>query len=260
MKRLTLLLVAAMLMASCKAPSKALLYEKIYNETPVHILVAEVQDNSFRKLEKTPQDEVENKLLDSAALFMRSTLIAPLYSRGYDTVSAIDSSVTFRSIPLSNRELRDGDIGVLGSKYGFDAVLLTYLHKWQRPGTNEVVVFAEYILRSTKSGYDLMHTWVRGDKMQPVDTHGEALPLSTDTKFIHLTAMQPDLAYRCILLRDMSTFVLRNLPTSASKWYFKKDRYFSAAPEYYGFNILVDGSFEQSKYSEDEFGTSCFSD
>ena len=139
-------------------------------------------------------------------------------------------------------------------------MLLTAIHKWQQPEINEIVVYTEYTLRSTKSGVELMHVWVRGDKMQPVDVKGDPVELSTDQAFIDRSGMGSKLAHRCILLEQMSDFALRNLPTSISRWHFQHDRYISSNPVFYSFTINPDGSIERSDYSEDAFGNECFTD
>jgi hypothetical protein len=148
----------------------------------------------------------------------------------------------------------------LNNQYGVDAILLVAIHKWMEPEVNEVVVFAEFTLRSVKSGLELMHTWVRGDKLQPVDDKGDPIELAADLAFIKTTEMKPRLAHRCLLLQGMSDFALRNMPTSASRWMFKQDQYTSANPNFYSFLMNTDGSIEREKYNEDAFGNECFTD
>lgn len=253
-------LFALLLAISCKSEKKMTTYNELYQEKPVTILVAPIQDNSKRANVKTSQDEVLNDELDAAAHYMRQTLSLPLTSQGYYTTAPLASDILLKKTGLDYRQLMNGDIAALYRDYGIDAILLTAIHKWQQPEINEIVVYAEYTLRSTKSGTELMHVWVRGDKMQPVDVKGEPVELSTDQTFINNNRMGNHLAHRCILLQQMSDFALRNLPTSVSRWHFQHDRYISSNPVFYSFTINPDGSIERSDYSEDAFGNECFTD
>jgi hypothetical protein len=183
-----------------------------------------------------------------------------LASQGYYTTAPLASDLIIEKAGKDYRKLMNGDISDLNSRFGIDAVLLVAIHKWAEPEVNEVVVFAEYTLRSVKSGLELMHTWVRGDKIQPVDDKGDPIELAADLAFLQTTEMDPHLAHRCLLLQGMSDFALRNMPTSASRWMFKQDQYTSANPNFYSFLMNTDGSIEREKYNEDAFGNECFTD
>ena len=256
----TIVLAAIVLLASCKSEKKATAYSDLYNEKPVTILIAPVQDNAKRMLEKNTQDRVFNEELTAAAHYLRQTLAAPLASQGYYTIAPLASDIILQKTGLDYRQLMMGNMASLNSAYGIDAVLLVAIHKWQQPEINEVVVYTEYTLRSTKSGLELMHTWVRGDKIQPVDIKGEPIELSTDVDFIVRNQLNIPLAHKCILLQQMSDFALRNLPTSVSQWHFQHDRYITSNPVFYNFIIYPDGSIERTNYSEDAFGNECFTD
>lgn len=253
-------LLGLLLTVSCKSEKKVTTYENIYKEQPFTILVVPAQDNTKRTKEKSTQDRVLNQELDMAATFLQQSCIEPLVSQGYYAIPPLASNTILKKYGKSYRELMLGDIADLGSLYGVDAVLLVALHKWAEPEVNEVVVFAEYTLRSVKSGLELMHTWVRGDKLQPVDDKGEPIELAADFKFIQATGLEPRLAHRCLLLQGMSDFALRNMPTSASRWMFKQDQYAAANPNFYSFLMNPDGSIEREKYNEDAFGNECFTD
>lgn len=253
-------LVVMLLAVSCKSEKKVTTYNELYQEKPVTILIAPVKDNAKRPMVKTTQDKVLNDELSAAAHYMRQTLSYPLSSQGYYATAPLASDLLLEQLGLDYNKLMNADITMLHSTYGIDAVLLTAIHKWQQPEINEIVVYTEYTLRSTKSGVELMHVWVRGDKMQPVDVKGEPVELSTDQAFIDRSNMGSNLALRCILLEQMSDFALRNLPTSISRWHFQHDRYISSNPVFYSFTINPDGSIERSDYSEDAFGNECFTD
>ena len=218
------------------------------------------QDNAKRPVVKTSQDEILARELASAALFMRQTLSEPLVNMGYYTLPPLASDVILERLGLTYKQYMNDDLRLLDSLYGIDAVLLVAIHKWQNPEVNETVVYAEYTLRSTKTGMDLMHTWVRGNKMQPVDTHGEPVELPADIDFIDQSGLSSSLAHRCLLLQQMSDFVLRNLPIGTRRWFHKRDQYIPANPSYYGFIINPDGSLERREYTEDAFGNECFTD
>lgn len=255
---LSILLVA--LLGACKGEKNVTTYEGIYKEQPFSILVAPVQDNADRIYPKNTQDKVLNDELSAAAQFMRQTPTEPLVGQGYYVIAPLASDAIFKQEGKSYKQLKFDDIKGFSTRYGVDAILLIAIHKWQNPEVNEVVVYAEYILRSTKTGADLMHTWVRGNKLQPIDGKGEPVEMASDTKFINTTEMSRPLAYRCILMQQMSDFVLRSLPTSSSRWYFQHDQYISANPSFYQFTINPDGSVERSEYNEDAFGNECFTD
>ncbi len=157
------------LVAGCKSEKKVTTYSDLYKEKPVSILIAPVQDNAKRLNAKTSQDEVVNNELTAAAHYMRQCLSTPLASQGYYTTAPLASDLIIEKAGKDYRKLMNGDISDLNSRFGIDAVLLVAIHKWQQPEVNEVVVYTEYTLRSTKSGMELMHTWVRGNKIQPVD-------------------------------------------------------------------------------------------
>ena len=253
-------LINLLLAVSCKSEKKVTTYEDLYKEQPFTILIAPTQDNTKRPQEKSTQDRVLNEELDMAATFLQQSCVEPLVSQGYYAIPPLAGNTILQKYNKSYRELMQGNITDLHSLYGIDAILLVAIHKWKEPEVNEVVVFAEYTLRSVKTGQELMHSWVRGDKLQPVDDKGEPIELAADYKFIQTTQMEPRLAHRCLLLQGMSDFALRNMPTSASRWMFKQDQYTSANPNFYSFLMNPDGSIEREKYNEDAFGNECFTD
>lgn len=253
-------LLVLCLLCSCKGEKNIVTYETLYQEQPLTILLAPVQDNSKRSLPKTTQDQVLNDQLDAAAHYLRQSLSTPLVSQGYYVIAPLASDAIVTQTGKDYRSLMNGDLKELSSRYGIDAVLLAAIHKWEKPEENEIVVYVEYTLRSTKTGQELSHNWVRGTKLQPVDTKGSPVELASDLSYMELTGFNSRMAHRCLLLEQVSDFVLRSTPTSANRWYFKHDQYAPAAPAYYGFTILPDGSLEQSTYNEDAFGNECFAD
>lgn len=250
--------LAMLLIVSCSSEKKVASYEVLYKESPATILVGPIQDSAKRADVKTKQDEVFNAELADAATFMQQTLADPLLFQGYYVLPPLVSDVIIDKAQANYKSLSQGDIAFLASQYGVDAVLLVAIHKWQEPEVNEVVVYAEYTLRSTKTGQELAHTWVRGEKIQPVDTYGEPVNLQSDDDFIKSSGLPNRLAHRCILLQQMSDFVLRSLPTSVNRWNFKHDQYIPSNPSYYSFVINPDGSLERKEYTEDALGNECF--
>ena len=259
-KNVLIPLACLALLLSCKSERKVTAYEELYKEQPVSIITVPVQDNAPRPPVRTSQDEVFNDEYKAAAVFLRQCLAAPLAAQGYYTVAPLTSDVILEKVGKDYRQLQLDGIKELHSQYGIDAVLLVAIHKWQRPEINEVVVFAEYTLRSTKSGLELMHTWVRGNKIQPVDVKGEPTELPGDLAFMERNQMDSRLAHMCILVQQMTDFAMRNIPTSVSRWHFQHDQYIPSNPAFYSFSINPDGSIERSKYSEDAFGNECFTD
>ena len=259
-KNVLIPLACLALLFSCKSERKVTAYEELYKEQPVSIITAPVQDNAPRPPVKTTQDEVFNDEYKAAAVYLRQCLAAPLAAQGYYTVAPLTSDVILEKVGKDYRQLQLDGIKEMHTLYGIDAVLLVAIHKWQRPEINEVVVFAEYTLRSTKSGLELMHTWVRGNKIQPVDVKGEPAELPGDLAFMERNKMDSRLAHMCILVQQMTDFAMRNIPTSVSRWHFQHDQYIPSNPAFYSFTINPDGSIERSKYSEDAFGNECFTD
>jgi len=263
LQRVSLLVFSFYLLATlagCQTEQKVTSYNDLYQEKPVTVLIGPVQDNSKRPMAKTSQDEMLIQELDAAALFMRQTLSEPLVTMGYYTLPPLASDIILDSLKLTYKQYMNDDLRRLDSLYGIDAVLLVAIHKWETPEINEMVVYAEYTLRSTKTGMDLMHTWVRGNKIQPVDTHGEPVELPADIDFIDRSGLNSHMAHRCLLMQQMSDFVLRNLPFGSRLWYHKHDQYIPANPSYYGFIINPDGSLERREYTEDAFGNACFTE
>lgn len=260
MKQHSLIAIVAclLLLTACHSEKKIATYEDLYKEQALTILVAPVQDNAKRPQVKTSQDILTGEEFTKAATYLRQSCINPLVGQGYYVIPPLSSDIILNKLGKTYRQLMMDDIKVLNTDYGIDAVLLLSIHKWQQFETNEIIVFVEYTLRSTKTGLELMHTWVRGVKLQPVDVKGDPIELAADNAFIRLTGMESPLAHRCILMDQMSDFVLRSLPTSASRWMYQHDRYTSANPAFYGFTMNPDGSVERSEYNEDAFGNECF--
>lgn len=259
-KLFTIIIAACTLLYACKSEKRIATYQDLYKEQPFVIMIAPPQDDAPRLLPKTTQDQLLNDELGIAAQYLRQTAAKPLVDQGYYPLTPLATDVLMDTIKLNYNQLSNGDIAGLSTTYGIDAVLLVNIYKWLEPEANEVAVYAEYTLRSTKTGMELMHTRVRGSKMQPLDAKGVPSELSTDLEFISLTGFTPRLAHRCLLLQAMTDFVLRGLPTAASRWYFQHDQYVSANPQYYNFTITPDGSIERTPYTEEAFGNECFKD
>jgi hypothetical protein len=255
---LILITATLMLLCSCKSEKRIATYEDLYKEQPFVIMLAPPQDKAQRLLPKTTQDQVLNDEMTIAAQFVRQTAAKPLADQGYYVLAPLVTDVLIDTIKMDYHQLANSDIKPLSAQFGIDAVLLIAIHKWQEPEMNEVAVYAEYTLRSTKTGMELMHSWVRGSKMQPLDAKGVPMELSTDMDFINRTGFSNRLAHRCLLLEAMSDFVLRSLPTSAGRWYFQHDQYVPANPNYYSFTIFPDGSIERSNLTEESFGNEGF--
>lgn len=264
--RIWIILLGALIMPlafqGCKAVKKAVSYEDVYKEQPVTVYVAPFKDNTALELVRTSREKAYNDELRAAALYMRQTIAEPLLTQGYYVLTPLASEViAMQDSAASYKDLMNGDIKRYSTLYGVDAILLVQLHKWAKPEVNELVVYVEYTLRSTKTGVELMHTWVKGTKMQPVGVKGEPMLLASDRTFMQTMGMDEEseeLAMRCILLEQMSDFVLRNLPTSRELRQYKRDQYTPAFPAYYGFVYDINGEIEQTQLTEDSFGNDCF--
>ena len=250
-------LTCVLLLASCKEEKKVTTFQDLYKEQPFAIITAPVQDLAPRIIVKNTQDKVLNDELDECAHFLRQSLTQPLVAMGYYALPPLSSDIILNKVDKNYQQLMQENVGEFSTNYGIDAILLVTLYKWKEPEINEIVVFAEYTLRSTKTGLELMHTCVRGRKIQPIDAKCEPVELDSDLRFIENSGLDKRLAHRCILLQEMSDFVLRSIPTSAGRWYFQHDQYISANPTYYSFVMLPDGSIERTEYDDLAFNNEC---
>lgn len=248
--------MAALTLAGCKSEKKITSYGDIYAERPTTIYVAPVQDKSERRVEKYPTDVAYNNELNSACAYLFQTAGAPLKKKGYYVIGPVASKEIATMTNLSDKQLRNGEIEVLGKDYGIDAVLVLTIHGW-KDANGKKTAYLEYQLRSTKSNVDLMHTWVLATKEVSTNLKGDPIKLQNDVRFAKEYDMDNGTAQRCFLVEKVNDYILRNLPTSSQRRQFEKDQYRAANPSYIKYS-WVDGGADVKECSAEEYESQAF--
>ena len=245
------------LATGCKSSKKVSTYDEIYNEKPVTVYIAPIEDKTSRKIEKYPMDKEANEELNAAARYMYHTLSVPLRRQGYYTIGTLATEQIAKQQGHSAKQLRNEDIRTYAQLYGVDAILIVTIHRWKSTYSNWDL-FAEYTLRSTKSNNDLMHTWVKASKQLNTDYSGNPVAMPEDAEFAAEMEMNVSTAQRCQLVQKVNDYVLRNLPVSSNKPQFEKDRYLKANPSYFFYSFTPDGEIEIENMSMESFEEECF--
>ena len=260
MKRYTLYILAIVmvgLMSSCKSVQKVAYYENIYNEKPTTIYVTPVQDNSKRVFEKYPKDVEYNTELNYAARYFYQTLATPMLNQGYYVIGPIASEEIAKTETRDYKRLHKKDLKSYYNKFGIDAILFTRIHKWQEKN-GEWTVYAEYILRSTKTYNELLHTWVQATKKRATNMKGEPVTMRKDNQFAEEMDITINTAQRCILVEQLNDFILRNLPISSLQRQYEQDQFLGSNSEYLKFLYNENGEVECKPISMEEFENACF--
>lgn len=251
-------IVALAVFAGCKSSKKNAFYDNIYKEKTSTIYVAPLSDIAERNAERELNDKSHNASLDIAAKHMYLTAATPLVNSGYYVIGPMASAQIAATETRTRRQLQNGSIADLNERYGIDAILLTTIHRW-RETTCEWTVYAEYQLRSTKSGEELMHVWVRATKLLPTDHKGVPQPLKADIDFAEAWDCDLATAQRCRLVEVLNQFILNDLPLGNRSRQYAEDRYIaSRSTEYVNLLIDRDGSVEMKRTTEESFEDDCF--
>lgn len=256
---LTLALIATLTIpfVGCKSEIKMNAYSDVYSEKPSTIYIAPLQDNSKRRYEKYPQDKAFNNELNTAAKFMHQTLELPLVNKGYYVMGPLVSEQIRRTEARSAKQMMTGDLKNYNTYYGIDAVLFATIHRWTE-ANGEWTVYVEYALRSTKTGTELLHNWVRATKRIPTDLKGYPKPLQSDVDYAARMKTDNSTAQRCFLVQSVNDYVLRNLPTSVLKWSHEDDFYKGSNKSYFSFLLDEDGSINIENLEMEEYENGCF--
>ena len=246
----------AILFCGCKGEKKIDSYSDIYSEKPTTIFIAPILDKAERHVEKYPTDIEYNNELNTAKAYLYQTMSAPLLKKGYYVPGPVASAQLFENAGLQYKQLRNGDISLLRSQYGIDAVLVVTLHKWIDENGKKTALL-EYQLRSTKSNTDLMHTWVMAIKQVQTNFKGDPITLRNDTRFAKRFDMDNGTAQRSFLVEKVNDYVLRNLPISSMRRQFENDIYKTANPTYIKY-IWNDGGADVQPCSAEEYESQAF--
>ena len=256
-KYLSIIVLATVVLASCKGPQKAVSYNDLYSEKPLTIYVAPVSDNAERRVVKYPGDTKYNSEIDLAAKYMYQTAQKPIARLGYYVIGPTASMQIAADETRTADKMMTGDLKMYKRDYGIDAILFPSIHKWAQE-KDEWIVYVEYVLVSTTSNSELMHVWVRGSKLIQLNFKGEPQISKFDAEFAAGMELSNASAQRCFLLEQVNDYVLRNLPTSSDRRQFEEDLYFKAHPSYFSYYFSEDGTIQIDKITMEQYEQECF--
>lgn len=248
--------MAVVMLGACKSEKKINSYSDIYSERPTTIYIAPVNDKTQRRVEKYPKDAEYNNEINSAKAYLHQTLPEPLIRKGYYVIGPVASAEIAQAMPMTPKQLRNGDLKNFGTDYGVDAVLVVTLHNW-KDENGKKTAFLEYQMRSTKSNVDLMHIWVLATKQVSTNLKGDPIRLKNDTRFAKKLDVDNGTAQRCFLVEKVNDYVLRNLPISSQRRQFEKDLYRVANPQYINYTWL-DGGAVVEECTEEQYESQAF--
>lgn len=247
------ILVAAVLLpllfVSCKSSKKLDHYSEIYQERPATIYVAPLNDLSMRRSVRTTEDSVFNASLNTAAKQLYLTASDPLTFKGYYVPGPLASAQLAATESRTGKQLRNENINDYYTDLGIDAILFITVKEWHQTSA-EWSVEAEYVLRSTHTGSEIMHVSVKAAKQLSTDFKGNPKPLREDIAFAKQYGCDLETAQRCRLVQIMNQYVLKDLPSGSRAREISIERYTASHPQYFDLVIKADGSVKMLK-SED---------
>ncbi len=249
MKRLYLLLCLPLLMVGCKGEKKLARYNELYQQVPTVIYVAPLNDLSMRRAVRETADSAYNASLNIASRQLYLTATDPLTNLGYYVMGPLASAQLAATESRTGRQLRNDNINDLKSDLGIDAILFIDLLGWSHT-SNSWSVEAEYVLRSTVTGMELLHVHVNATKILPTDYKGNPKPLKGDLEFAEQYGCDLETAQRCRLVEILNKYVLKDLPAGRRARKHEAEQYAKPHPEYFNLRIHRDGSVEQLKDEE----------
>ncbi|MBP5676901.1 MAG: hypothetical protein J6W88_00205 [Bacteroidales bacterium] len=235
--------------SACQGEKKMEHYHEVYQQKPVTLYVAPLNDRSERHAVRVTEDSVYNASLNIAAKQLYLTASDPLIANGYYVPGAMASAFFAATESRSGKQLRNESIADYHSDYGIDAVLFITLHKWTSTA-NSWGAEIEYSLRLTEIGNEVMHVTVDATKYLPTDFKGNPKPLRADRKFAKKYGCDLETAQRCRLVEVVNQYVLKDLPSGARLRSHNAERYLTTHPEYFTMRINTDGGIEIVKTME----------
>lgn len=258
MKRIPLILLAcAALLSACKSEQKATYYSDIYAEKPVNVYITPVNDLTERRTVKYPKDAEWNNELNTAAQYLYQTMALPLVRHGYYVPGPVVCEEIAKVVDLSHKQLRNGSLEVFASQWGIDAIVNTSILKWKEEN-GKWIVYLEYQMRSTKTGVELMHKWVKAVKEVPTNLKGDPIILKQDKLFAARMGFDNGTAQRCWLVEKVNDYVLRNIPISSTRRQFEDDLYKSATQTYILYTWNEEGKADVQSISIEQFEQEAF--
>lgn len=243
------LVLLALLLAGCKGSKKMEHYSEVYQERPATIYVAPLNDLSLRRSVRTTEDSLYNASLNTASKQLYLTASDPLTFKGYYVPGPLASAQLAATETRTGKQLRNENINDYYTDLGIDAILFITVKGWQQTSA-EWTVEAEYVLRSTHTGTEIMHVSVKAAKQLPTDFKGNPKPLREDNAFAKQYGCDLETAQRCRLVEIMNQYVLKDLPSGSRAREISIERYTTSHPQYFDLVIKSDGSVKMMKSEE----------
>lgn len=209
MKKILVLILMALTIASCSTPFKTMgeQYPAMYEEKPLTIAI-------MPPINQTTHVEAKD--------YFYTTLYLPLCEKGYYVYSPYLTMEMFQQESAYDAEMFiEGDLTPFRDVLGADAAMFTIIKDWRRSqiGGN-LSVNVEYILRSTKTGKTLYHR--EGDIKVDTSISGGEGAFGALVGLI-ATAVNTAATDKVIAGRKCTAFVLSDLPSGKYSPLFGKD-------------------------------------
>ena len=230
-----------MLMTGCKGEKKMVQYTEMYQERPTTIYIAQINDRAERCAVRTVEDSAFNASVNIATKQLYLTASSPLVYKGYYVPGPVASAQLAASETRTIKQLLNENINDYYTDLGFDALLFLTVNRWTQTH-NSWTVEVEYVLRSARTGSDVMHCVVKATKMLPTDFKGRPKPLGADLAFAAQYGCDLQTAQRCRLVELTNQFVLGDLPSGSRARENSIERYIPSHAEYFNLLIGPDGS------------------
>lgn len=240
------LLLPLALLSGCKGERRVAKYTELYQERPTTVYVVPLNDLSPHRAVRETADSVYNASLTVAAMQMYLTAADPLTAHGYYVLGPLASAQLAATEQRTGKQLRNENINDLNTDLGIDAVLFIDLINWTST-SNSWSVEAEYVMRSTHTGSEMLHVHVKATKILPTDFKGNPKPLRDDRKFANRYGCDLETAQRCRLVEIVNQYVLRDIPSGLRARQHDAEQYINSHPEYFNLRIHRDGSVELFK-------------
>lgn len=243
--------LAAIVFSACKGEKKMTQYSELYQQTPMTIYVAPLNDMAMRRAVRERTDSAYNASLGIAAQQFYLTAASLLTYRGYNVPGPLASAQLAATETRTGRQLRNENINDLYTGLGIDAVLFIDILSWKQTSCSWTVE-AEYMLRSTHTNSELLHTHVTATKILPTDNKGNPMPFKDELDFQRSLDLDIATAQRCRMAEILNQYVLKDLPAGNRARRRGGERYDMSHPEYFTLRINRDGTVEMMQSTTDE--------
>lgn len=240
------LILPLLLLTGCKGERRVAKYNELYKERPATVYVVPLNDLSRHRAVRETADSIYNASLTVAAMQMYLTAADPLTNHGYYVLGPLASAQLAATETRTGKQLRNDNINDLYIDLGIDAVLFIDLLNWSST-SNSWSAEAEYVMRSTHTGIEMLHVHVKATKILPTDFKGNPKPLRDDARFAKHYGCDLETAQRCRLVEIMNQYVLRDIPSGQRARQHDAEQYIKSHPEYFNLRIHRDGSVELRK-------------